>query len=294
MPGSSACVSAIGARRLTARARSISCDRERVECSGGRQRRVGDHDVDVAGLGDETVDLAGLDQVDSQRACTELLRQWLEYVGAAAGEDQVAAVGGNGACDRVTDATGCACEKNVRPRDLHRCKPTQMRLVRRARSGPPLSVAHQAAILRAMSSGAATANGDTARKRAEVIALFGPTGVGKTAIAVALAQRLRERGEDARRGLCRCAAGIRRPGDAHGRRLRGRACGAGSPPAVVSAARRDVQRRRVRKARTWRDRRAARRGTHDRSSLAGPGCTCARRSPTSTCVPRRRAARASA
>jgi tRNA dimethylallyltransferase len=31
--------------------------------------------------------------------------------------------------------------------------------------------------------------------RAEIIALFGPTGVGKTAIAVALAQLLRDRGE---------------------------------------------------------------------------------------------------
>ena len=29
-----------------------------------------------------------------------------------------------------------------------------------------------------------------------VIALFGPTGVGKTAVALALADRLRERGED--------------------------------------------------------------------------------------------------
>ena len=30
----------------------------------------------------------------------------------------------------------------------------------------------------------------------EVIALFGPTGVGKTAVAVALARRLRARGEE--------------------------------------------------------------------------------------------------
>ena len=30
---------------------------------------------------------------------------------------------------------------------------------------------------------------------AEVLALFGPTGVGKTAVAVALARRLRARGE---------------------------------------------------------------------------------------------------
>jgi tRNA dimethylallyltransferase len=39
-----------------------------------------------------------------------------------------------------------------------------------------------------------TARGDTAR--VNVIALFGPTGVGKTAVAVALAQRLRAEGED--------------------------------------------------------------------------------------------------
>ena len=31
--------------------------------------------------------------------------------------------------------------------------------------------------------------------RAEVIALFGPTGVGKTDVAIALARRLRELGE---------------------------------------------------------------------------------------------------
>ena len=44
---------------------------------------------------------------------------------------------------------------------------------------------------------------DTGRGRApilgrpcQVIAVFGPTGVGKTAVAIALAERLRERGED--------------------------------------------------------------------------------------------------
>jgi tRNA dimethylallyltransferase len=46
-----------------------------------------------------------------------------------------------------------------------------------------------------MASTNVKANGERASERTAVIALFGPTGVGKTAIAVALAQRLRERGE---------------------------------------------------------------------------------------------------
>jgi tRNA dimethylallyltransferase len=46
----------------------------------------------------------------------------------------------------------------------------------------------EAAILPPMSAAAPNAP--------EIIALFGPTGVGKTAVAVALAARLRERGED--------------------------------------------------------------------------------------------------
>ena len=46
--------------------------------------------------------------------------------------------------------------------------------------------------------------------RADVIALFGPTGVGKTAVAIALAQRLRELRRGPGRGVGRRAAGLRR------------------------------------------------------------------------------------
>jgi tRNA dimethylallyltransferase len=42
----------------------------------------------------------------------------------------------------------------------------------------------------------AAAGGGRGRGSGEVIAIFGPTGVGKTAVAVALAKRLRQRGED--------------------------------------------------------------------------------------------------
>ena len=38
--------------------------------------------------------------------------------------------------------------------------------------------------------------GDDSARRPDVLALFGPTGVGKTGVAIALAERLREAGED--------------------------------------------------------------------------------------------------
>ena len=56
----------------------------------------------------------------------------------------------------------------------------------------------------------------------QIIALFGPTGVGKTEVALALAERLEARGEECPgRRVGRCAAGLRRAGDAHGRGLSG-------------------------------------------------------------------------
>ena len=66
---------------------------------------------------------------------------------------------------------------------------------------------------------------DTEPMPARVIALFGPTGVGKTDLALALAARLRARGEHAGRGLRRRAAGLRRARDPHRRRHGGGAGG---------------------------------------------------------------------
>ena len=57
----------------------------------------------------------------------------------------------------------------------------------------------------------------------EVIAIFGPTGVGKTAVAIALARASARRRGAPGGGIRGCAAGLRGPGDPHRRRLGGRA-----------------------------------------------------------------------
>ena len=104
-----------------------------------------------------------------------------------------------------------------------------------------------------------------------LIALFGPTGVGKTAVAVALAASAARAGRAPGRGLGRRAAGLRRPRDAHRRRHAGGARRARAPPRLIPAGRRDVQRGAVRAARARRDRRAARRrAPADRRRRNGP------------------------
>ena len=89
----------------------------------------------------------------------------------------------------------------------------------------------------------------------QIIALFGPTGVGKTAVAVALAERLRARGEEPPVAVSADALqvyeGWRRSPAWPRARERGRAR---TSAGVVPAARRDVQRGAV--LRSWRTRRS--------------------------------------
>ena len=131
--------------------------------------------------------------------------------------------------------------------------------------------------------------------RFRVIALFGPTGVGKTDVAIALAARLRARGEDPVAVSADALQVYRGPRGAH-RRRRARASGPARAPARRASCRstRRFSVGPVRRARARRDRRAARARAGARSSSAAPASTCAPRSPTSTCARRRPRASASA
>ena len=134
---------------------------------------------------------------------------------------------------------------------------------------------------------------DTPRRgriRPSVLAIFGPTGVGKTALALALAERLRAPRRAAGRRLGRRAAGLPRPRDAHRRRRPPPSRRASSTGSSRSCPSTRASGRRVRRARARRDRRAARAagarpivvggtGLYLRAALARPR-RCARRRPT--------------
>src|SRR5664279_1043735 len=169
--------------------------RERLQRSRRRQRCIVDQDVHLAGLAGQAVDLARLDQIDRPRARVELASQRLEHVRAASGQQQLAAALGHGPRNRLADTAGGCGEKHARPRDLHLAKPMQIRRRRPTRRRRSRRPRRRAAILRAMSPSKPTPTPSAGSGRTTVIALFGPTGVGKTAIAVALAQLLRARGE---------------------------------------------------------------------------------------------------
>ena len=117
----------------------------------------------------------------------------------------------------------------------------------------------------------------------QVIAVFGPTGVGKTAVAIALAERLRSGGRTRSRSpptRMQLYAGLpilTGAADAHEQaQLEHRLLG-------FVPDRRDVLGGRVRPPGPRGDRRADRRRAGARSSSAAPASTCGPRSPTSTC-----------
>ena len=128
-----------------------------------------------------------------------------------------------------------------------------------------------------------------------VVALFGPTGVGKTEVAVALAERLRARRRGSGRRLGRRAPALRRaarssparPSPAQRARLEHRLLGV-LPRHRARHRRAPTRAARTRRSTRWSPPAGA------RSSSAAPACTCARRSPSSRCGrrPTRRSARA--
>ena len=109
-----------------------------------------------------------------------------------------------------------------------------------------------------------------------VLALFGPTASGKSAVAGILARAPRRRGD-----LRRLGRALRRPAGPDG------GAGLPGPARRRRAARGRGLGRRVSAARARGDRRDPRAGGR-RSSSAGPASTCARRSRASSCRRRRR------
>ena len=109
------------------------------------------------------------------------------------------------------------------------------------------------------------------RARGPIVALFGPTGVGKTAVAVALAERLRGRRGGPGRRLRRRAADLPRPRDAHRRADGRRARRARAPARGRPARHRERFGGRLRAPRPRGDRRAAgRRAAADRGGRHRP------------------------
>ena len=91
----------------------------------------------------------------------------------------------------------------------------------------------------------------------QVLALFGPTAVGKTGVAIAVAERLRERGEDPVAVNCDSIQVYRGLEVLSGAADVARAKAARAPAALLRRSKRGVQRRPLRRARPRRDRRPA-------------------------------------
>ena len=118
-----------------------------------------------------------------------------------------------------------------------------------------------------------------------IVAVFGPTGVGKTAVAIALAERLRARGEDpvaVSADAMQVYEGLEI--------LTGAATAAeqDSSSTACSASCRSRRRSPPARMRAWPTPRSTgcSRAAGARSSSAAPACTCAPRSPSSTCARR--------
>src|SRR5579875_2311411 len=165
--------------------------------AGGGQRRVGHQHVDLPRLGHQPLQLGPVGEVTHHRPCPQPPRQRLEHLGAAAAQHQAGAVRGERLGDRATQAAGRAGDQHPAIEQRHGAS-VWAALVDRTGGHPAASegAGRRAGAARHARSWRVGLPGHTARvARAAVIALFGPTGVGKTEVAAALARRLRELGE---------------------------------------------------------------------------------------------------
>ena len=160
-------------------------DRDVDGVGGAADAGVGDQDVGVGAVGDEPRHVVAAGEVGDDRAAVDLGRQRVEHVFAARGEDQLRALGVQCVGDRLSDAAGGAGQQDGCVTEFHGGDGTGTGAwALDARSG---ARARRSAIL----AGVSPIPPDPG-----VIAVIGPTAVGKTAFAIALAGALRARGED--------------------------------------------------------------------------------------------------
>src|SRR5205807_6425949 len=170
-------------------------------------------DVDVGRHLEQTFDIGPLAEIGLDGARIELLRQWLEHIGPPAGQDQAGPACRERARHGLTQAPGGARDQGGAAFEIHAPKslmpalapPVPRRCDGHGRARAPVAGrgrTHRCAAILTSMSGAPqpkadpAASGDPRHRSARVIAIFGPTGVGKTDVAIALARELRDRGDD--------------------------------------------------------------------------------------------------
>jgi tRNA dimethylallyltransferase len=147
---------------------------ERIERAGGGHGGVGDEHVDVGVRGQQGPQGLAIGEIARRRDRAELGGERVEEVSVAAREDQLRALGLERPRHRSPKATRRAGEEHLGITQLHGAKLPHRRAAKRTAGRPGILAAMPLPLL----------------------AIFGPTAVGKTAVAVAVAEALRERGED--------------------------------------------------------------------------------------------------
>ena len=148
------CASTIGARRLTSSARSICSTLNESSVPEAGSAALATRMSTWPASAARRSTSARLGEVDGQRAGAQLRRERLEHVAAPTRQDQLCAASRQRLAIACPMPPVAPVRRTVEPEICTSCEPIRMKIV----------------------------------------ALFGPTGVGKTAVAIALAELLRARG----------------------------------------------------------------------------------------------------